>query len=327
MNDNFSSYKEMSPILSEKKEQRRVAGAAGLSLLTLFAIMFGWSFVYIRIMGNLGFDYSFIIKSTENPAVSELIQIGVSTLMTIVPSFIFLRATHAKARDVIGFGKPQMKHKSAYVIAALGFCMSASLFGNFMANIFASLGLSFPSIEREFPTGPLGFVLVVLSTAVFPALLEEFMLRGALLGVLRRFGDGFAIIASSLVFAVMHASLIQFAFAFLVGIALGHVTVKSGSIWLAVIIHAANNFLSVIFSFIDIYFGSNTQSVVFYVFLLMVFVISIFATVKISEDKEILRLENAKTQATEAKKLGWFISSPWMVVAVCAALAIAIFLR
>ena len=327
MENNFSLWQEMPQILKEKKEQRKVAGVAGLSLLALFLIMFGWSFIYVRIMENLGFDYSFIIESTKNPAVNELIQIIVSTFMTIIPSLIFLRATHQKARKVIGFGKPKMENKTAYFFAALGFCMAASLFGNFMSNIFASFGLSFPSMERELPTGPLGFVLVVLSTAVFPALLEEFMMRGAVLGVLRKFGDGFAIIASSLVFAVMHASLIQFAFAFLVGIVLGFVTVKSGSIWMAVLIHAANNFVSVAFSFLEIYLGAEDQSVVFYIFLLIIFALSMISTVIVSKDKEFLRLEKSKTLATNRQKLGWFISSPWMIVAICAAVAIAIFLR
>lgn len=327
MENNFSLRQNEPPIVTEKKEQRKVAGIAGLSLLALFAVMFGWSFLYVRVMGNIGFDYSFILKTLENPAVNELVQIAVSTLMFIIPTFVFLRATHEKAYKVIDLSMPQMKNKTWFLVASIGFCMFASQAGNFMANIFADLGLTFPPMERELPTGVLGFALVVLSTAVFPALLEEFMMRGAVLGVLRRFGDGFAIIASSIVFALMHASLVQFAFAFLVGIILGFVTVKSKSIWPAVIIHAVNNFISIIFSYLELYLSNIELNTVFYVFLLIIFAISVFATAKISEDKEFLRLEKAETQATESKKIGWFLSSPWMVVAICVAFAFAIFLR
>lgn len=327
MKNKFSLGQNMPPILTEKKEQRKVAGAAGLSLLALFTIMFGWSFIYVRVLGNLGFDYSFIVTSLENPAVNELIQIAVSTLMFILPTFIFLRVTHEKAYRVIDFGLPQMKNKAAYIVAALGFCMFASLAGNFLANIFAAFGFTFPSMERELPTGILGFILVVLSTSVFPALLEEFMMRGALLGVLRKFGDGFAIIASSIAFAFMHASLIQFAFAFLVGIVLGYVTVKAKSIWPAVLIHAANNFISIIFSYLDLYLSTAQLNTVYFIFLLVIFALSIFSTAKISTDREFLKLEKPETEATEAKKIGWFLSSPWMVTAICVAFAIAIFLR
>ncbi len=327
MENKFSLRQDMPPILKEKKEQRRVADAAGLSLLALFAVMFGWSLVYFRIMGNLGFNYSFILETTENPAVNDIIQITVSTVMTLIPALIFLRATHHKAREVIGFGIPKVKNKTAFILAAVGFCMFSSIASNHLANIFSALGFTFPSMERELPTGVLGIVLVVLSTSVFPALLEEFMMRGAMLGVLRRFGDGFAIIASSLVFAFMHASLVQFAFAFLVGIILGFITVKSGSIWLAVIIHAANNFVSVVFSYLEIYVGQQTQNIIFYVFLLVIFMVSIFAAVKASWDKEFLKLEKAQTVATEAQKIEWFLSAPWIIVSICVAVIIAIFLR
>ncbi len=327
MENNFSLRQEKPPILTEKNEQRKVAGAVGLSLLALFAVMFGWSFVYMRIMGNIGFDYLFIAKTLENPAVNELVQIAVSTIMFIVPTFVFLRATHEKAYKVIDFAPPQMKNKAWFIVAALGFCMFASQVSNFMANIFSAFGFTFPSMERELPTGVLGFILVVLSTAVFPALLEEFMMRGAVLGVLRKFGDGFAVIASSLVFAFMHASLIQFAFAFLVGVVLGFVTIKSKSIWLAIIIHAANNFISVVFSYLEFYLSTLELNTVFCIFLLIIFALSVLATVKISKDKAFLKLEKAETEATQAKKIGWFLASPWMVVAICVAFAIAIFLR
>ncbi len=327
MEDNFSLRQDMPPILTIKNEQRKVAGAVGLSLLALFAVMFGWSFVYMRIMGNMGFNYSFILKTLENPAVNELVQIVVSTLMFIIPTFIFLRITHEKAYKVISFSLPKMKNIWWFIVAAIGFCMFASQAGSYMADIFAKLGIDFPSMEREMPTGAVGFFLVVLSTAIFPALLEEFMMRGAVLGVLRKFGDGFAIIASSIVFALMHASLIQFAFAFLVGVVLGFVTVKSKSIWPAVIIHAVNNFISVVFSYLEIYLGNLELNTVFCVFLLIIFALCVFATVKISEDKEFLKLEKSGTVATEAKKIGWFLSSPLIVVAICIAFAFAIFLR
>ena len=214
MEKNFSLDREMSPILKEKKEQRKVADAVGLSLLALFAIMFGWSFLLIRFTTNLGISNNIMAKILQNPGVNELLQISVSTLMLIIPSFILLRMTHNKARDVVLLGRPTQKIKVSFFVAAVGFCMFASQANNQLAAIFESIGLKFPSMDGELPKGVWGLVLMLLSTVVFPALLEEFMMRGVTLGVLRKFGNGFAIIASSLVFAFMHASLIQVALAF-----------------------------------------------------------------------------------------------------------------
>lgn len=327
MENNFSFSNQISPILKEKKEQRKVAEAVGLSLFALFGIMFGWSFIYIRILGNLGISYKTIIKITENPAINDLIQIAVSSLMLIIPSFILLRATHNKARDVVMLGKPIFKNKTAFFVASVGFCMFASQVSNYLTQIFSAFGINFPSMERELPKGILGFLLVVLSTVIFPALLEEFMMRGVVLGILKKFGDGFAIIASSLVFSLMHASLSQFAFAFLVGLLLGYITVKSKSIWPAVIIHAINNFISVVFSFIGEYCSTTLLNVAFLLFLLVVFTASGIALAKLSNDKEFLKIEKAQTQSTEAQKIKWFLTAPWVIVSFCVALVFAIFLR
>ena len=327
MENNFSFSNQISPILKEKKEQRKVAEAVGLSLFALFGIMFGWSFVYFRILGNFGISYNTIIKITENPAINDLIQIVVSSLMLIIPSFILLRATHNKARDVVMFGKPILKNKTAFFVASVGFCMFSSQVSNYLTQIFSAFGINFPSMERELPKGVLGFLLVVLSTVIFPALLEEFMMRGVVLGILKKFGDGFAIIASSLVFSLMHASLSQFAFAFLVGLLLGYITVKSKSIWPAVIIHAINNFISVVFSFIGEYCSTTLLNAIFLVFLLVVFTASGIALAKLSNDKEFLKIEKSQTQSTEAQKIKWFLTAPWVIVALCVAIAISIFLR
>ena len=327
MENNFSFSNQISPILKEKKEQRKVAEAVGLSLFALFGIMFGWSSLFIRIMGNFGISYKNIIKITQNPAVNELIQIAVSSLMLIIPSFILLRATHNKARDVVMLGRPMFKNKTAFFVASLGFCMFSSQVSNYLTQIFSAFGINFPSMERELPKGILGFLLVVLSTVIFPALLEEFMMRGVVLGVLKKFGDSFAIIASSLVFSLMHASLAQFAFAFLVGLLLGYITVKSKSIWPAVIIHAMNNFTSVAFSFIGEYCSTTLLNTMFLVFLLVVFTATGIALAKLSNDKEFLKIEKSQTQSTEAQKIKWFLTAPWVIVALCVAIAISIFLR
>lgn len=318
---------EENPLLKEKKEQRKVAGAVGLSLLALFLILTEWSVPVLRILKNLGLDDYAIYKILINPAVNEIIQIFVSTTMLIIPAFFLLRMTHTKAHDVVPLGKPKTKGMAAIIVAAVGFCMISSLLNNYAAIIFESFGYKFPTMSNSTPKGVLGFLLVFLSTAVFPALLEEFMMRGVLLGVLRKWGDGFAIIISALIFSLMHASLIQFLFTFLVGLLLGFVTVKTESLWPAIIIHGINNFLSVAFSYIGEIFGDNVRSFSYLAFLIAVFVVSIIATLIISKDFDVLKLKKADTLATESQKIGWFLSSFWVIAAIVAAFYIAIFMR
>lgn len=83
-------------------------------------------------------------------------------------------------------------------------------------------------------------------TAVIPAFVEEFAIRGVVMQSLRKYGDGFAIIMSSFVFALMHGNMIQIPFAFIAGIGIGYAVIKTGTMWTGIIIHFINNAIAVI---------------------------------------------------------------------------------
>lgn len=82
--------------------------------------------------------------------------------------------------------------------------------------------------------------------AFLPAFLEEIVFRGLLLGVLRRFGDGYAILFSSLLFSLFHGNLSQAIFTFIVGLILGYIMVRSNNIIIPMIVHFMNNAFSVL---------------------------------------------------------------------------------
>ncbi len=81
------------------------------------------------------------------------------------------------------------------------------------------------------------FVILVLA----PAVLEEFCLRGIVCGRLAKYNRWAAVIVSAILFSLMHMTVSQIPFAFLAGLLLGYVYLRTGSIWSCVIIHAVNN--------------------------------------------------------------------------------------
>lgn len=72
-------------------------------------------------------------------------------------------------------------------------------------------------------------------------LLEELLYRGVLLQGLRKYNERFALIVSAVIFGLMHQNYQQFVLGFLVGLVLGAVTLRSGSIVPAVIFHIILN--------------------------------------------------------------------------------------
>lgn len=86
------------------------------------------------------------------------------------------------------------------------------------------------------------FITVVL---VGP-FVEELFFRGTILTSFKKYGENFAIVFSSLCFALMHMNLAQGIPTFFMGCILGYMYTKSGSLWLSILIHALNNGVSFI---------------------------------------------------------------------------------
>jgi len=82
---------------------------------------------------------------------------------------------------------------------------------------------------------------------VTPAICEELAFRGFILSGLRRMGHKWgAIVLTSVFFGLAHGLLQQSLSACAVGIVIGYVVVKTGSLWPGVLFHFTHNGLSVL---------------------------------------------------------------------------------
>jgi len=118
----------------------------------------------------------------------------------------------------------------------------------------ANLGWFFPPLPKHITDAlaimssdqqPLWFVL--LGFAVAPAICEELAFRGFILTGFSRGGRvGLAVVLSSLTFGIMHMIPQQVFNATLVGLVLGLLAVRSGSLWPCILFHFTYNSLEVI---------------------------------------------------------------------------------
>ncbi len=89
-------------------------------------------------------------------------------------------------------------------------------------------------------------MLSIIRTALVPAFCEEFLFRGAILSNLLPYGKNTAVLASAVLFALMHQNGGQLFYAFVAGIVLGLIYVRTRSIWGGVLLHFFNNLMSII---------------------------------------------------------------------------------
>lgn len=88
-----------------------------------------------------------------------------------------------------------------------------------------------------------------IAVAVAAPLIEEFLLRGIMLrGMLKHTTPVNAIHYSAFFFALIHMNLSQAIGAFLMGLFIGWVYYKTGSLWIAILVHFVNNGLGVLFT-------------------------------------------------------------------------------
>jgi len=88
--------------------------------------------------------------------------------------------------------------------------------------------------------------LTLLLIAVLPALCEELLFRGALMGMLRGvMGDRSRVILVAVLFGLLHLSLVRSLPTATLGVVLGMLVVWTGSLWPAVLAHGLNNSLAV----------------------------------------------------------------------------------
>ncbi|WP_161522246.1 CPBP family intramembrane glutamic endopeptidase [Bifidobacterium xylocopae] len=81
---------------------------------------------------------------------------------------------------------------------------------------------------------------MLLYSCLWGPVVEETVFRGAVLGALKRYGRGFAIVTTSFLFALLHGNLSQSVFAFGLGLVLGFVGCEYSLIW-PIGLHVASN--------------------------------------------------------------------------------------
>ncbi len=109
-----------------------------------------------------------------------------------------------------------------------------------------SKGLEFLVRLSHFSDLPI-YLFYALALSVGPAISEELAFRGVILQGLRsRLGVFSAVLVTSVLFGVIHIDILQGLGAIVIGLYLGYLTVRSGSIVPAMVAHGVNNLWSTV---------------------------------------------------------------------------------
>ncbi len=293
----------------ERKTLRKTANIIGGSLLIMLAISGLISSFFGVILAVLGMSGIGVYEVISDPAFSQVLQVVLSSIIFTFPFIFMFKIGGFSISSLIDFKKPQKEDILPYFFIGVGFCAFANMAVSLASIFFSEIGINYEVDFGEKPQGFLGFMLTLIATAIVPPLVEEFACRGLILGSLRKFGDGFAILVSSILFGIMHGNFQQIPFAFLVGLSLGFITVKTKSIWLAVAVHMFNNLTSVILDYALLNATNTVKNFVFSIFLSVCLAVGIIAVFLLKNRENVYNLEKAENKSTTKQLYKWFFTS------------------
>ncbi|MBQ2604906.1 MAG: CPBP family glutamic-type intramembrane protease [Acutalibacteraceae bacterium] len=237
---------------------------------------------------------------------------GLSSLIGIfIPSLILLKSTKIPMNELLPFKRVDTKFCTALIFGGMTVCMISQIAASIVITNFKLFGIDIDSaLSSVTATSPFDILMNSVCTALIPALVEEFAYRGLVLGVLKKHDEAFAIFASAFLFGLLHGNFVQIPFAFLVGLVLAFVRVKSGSMLPGIIIHFGNNFFAVLATTASEAMSESNANIVEAVMMLL-FIITGFISISylVKNHKEIFEPKKSESSFKFGELTRMFLST------------------
>ena len=309
------------------RDQQRASMRRELTLLCLvfflYMVITGVSDGVMQLIGSGAVDGGMNSSPDvwEN-RISLLSYLGIYILMFAAPLGIYFCIKNKEpATDYFYIHKPP-KIGVALLgsVGILGINYVFTILSDAGSIIFSRMGaLADTASLFGFSEDPVSNAIYFVILVIAPAVLEEFCLRGIVCGRLAKYNRWAAVIFSAILFSLMHMTVSQIPFAFLAGLLLGYVYLRTGSIWSCVIIHAVNNGFAYFCDYLFYRFEDNVMvDRIFMLSWAVVFVLGLIAVVILGlthRDQD----QSAPLGGGEAASA--CLSSPTFIV--CCALALA----
>ena len=253
-----------------------ISYTAGFFLVIIFAIVgiFIGGLISIPIWtlmtGKSALDMKDELNNSAYSSAFKAIQTVSSVFGFFIPAIATAALLNRKPFRLIGFAKKITGSQIGLVVVIMFLALfSSELFGYLNQHIplSSSLKTSFQKLEDDYDTQVQAimqlkrfsdYLLGLVIMAFLPALCEETLFRGGLQNFLSRSTKKpwLAILIVSILFSAVHFSYYGFLPRMFLGIVLGFIYYYTGSLWLSVLAHFANNAFAV-----SQFYFSNSASV------------------------------------------------------------------
>ena len=223
-----------------KRSLKRTVNGLG----TLMLIFFGLELI----LGTIISLITYFVNGEELTETSPLFLLEngmLSMVIFFVSGLIYCLIKRIRFADIFPFEKIGAGYLAKLCVIGLSFSLMSNYVVDLINNTFGLFGIENTGGSYDVGSEP-NALLYILTVAILPAFVEEFAFRGVVMGVLRPYSSGLAILVSSATFALMHGNFVQLPFTFCCGLVFAYIDIKTNSLLPSIIVHFLNNVLSVL---------------------------------------------------------------------------------
>ena len=248
-----------------------------------------------------------LLSEYVNEAMDQYLGVGMIIGMLCGLPWLFL----IRGKLFISSDIPRINSKANF---SMLFILLLCVFGiqGFMALMFAVFeplfnqgGGSLTEVLEESTSSLAITFWGALYIAVIGPICEELVFRGAVMRKLERYGSNFAIIVSSLLFALYHMILFQAVFAFFIGIILAYTAGRFSLKW-AILLHMINNSMAILATYVN----SEILTAALGMTYLASFVVAIVVLIV---RRDLLVAQKAAGAPSEPRVYARAFVSPWLI--------------
>ena len=309
----------------KKKQLRHVSTWIGMILTATMAVAFIANNAIFYIVGTWAPHISFEPWFALTVNAIGLYAIGYtmfSILMKRIPNYSDEDeiSEYALLKDIENEESTDKIKKYSFVeIIILIFICLASLYVSNIVTVAINALIAYlkgTDIVNPLETviGSSSLIYTFIFICIVAPVVEELMFRKILLNKLLPFGKKLSIIVSAFAFGLFHGNLYQMLYAFVLGIILAHITINSGTIKYAIILHVVINTLgSVVFPSLILSGSKIAIAVAVLVVLLCIITgITLFATKRKALFPKLV--EETESEQQEQMKVSTSLLSVGMIV-------------
>lgn len=172
-------------------------------------------------------------------------------LLVLALPVIVYAVRHEGVSQSMRLNPPQFDMTLYSFTAALFSVMLCGCLSTWWSLLFEQLGGWLYSSSIPVPTTYEELIVSILLVGVTPGICEELLFRGALMGAWERRGTVKAVVVTSVLFALLHGSVLGLPVQLLMGFALGYVVVVSDSLYAGMTFHTVYNSFTIFLNYLS----------------------------------------------------------------------------